>query len=431
MPEAVQPVSSCKDAHEKGAMPVAEVQAQLRALLQPHGRRETLALHDVIPGRVLAEPLTARLRLPATALSAMDGYALDWHSTMQLSAGHVALEVAGTSRAGTPWQGRSLAPGQCIRIYTGAVLPEACDTVIMQEQTREIGQGHIDIDLQDSRQGENVRQAGEECQPGDVLLPAGHRIRASDIGLMAAQGVESVEVSAPLSISLFTTGDELCTPGTPLQAGQIYDSNRFVLKALLQSAGWQVHDMGILADDTDAIAHAMHEAAAHSDVIISTGGVSVGDHDHVRPALEKAGRLTLWKMAIKPGRPLTYGRIGNSHFFGLPGNPAAVMTTCHQIILPALRQLEGEIPPADHLSFGVKSLVNLRKRPGRTEFLRGHVLRDEDGNMVVTTTGNQSSGILRSFAMANCFIVLPAESSGIQQGEIVEIQPFHGCMSHF
>lgn len=414
-------------------MPLAEARRQLSALMKPHGRRETLELDQVLPGRLLAAPLIAVLPLPGAETSAMDGYAIRWHDVFMTQDGkalqETTLEVIGTSRPGHPWQGALPGQDQCIRIFTGAVMPSNCDTVIMQEQAHKHDDASVTLHMNDSHMGENVRHMGEECLPGDVILASGHRIKASEIGMFAAHGLTTLEVFCPLKVSIMTTGDELRYPGALLEKGQIYDSNRYTLKAMLRSAGCEVSDLGILEDDPEIIYTSIMEASCHSDVIITTGGVSVGEHDYVKPALEKAGELSIWKLAMKPGRPLTYGRIKNCHFFGLPGNPAAVMTGFTQIILPALRRLEGETLPPIPLSMPARSLVKLGKRPGRTEFLRGIARQADDGTLEVTPTGHQGSGMLRSFSQANCFIVLAAESKGAQKGDTIEIQPFHGCMS--
>ncbi|MDO8598275.1 MAG: molybdopterin molybdotransferase MoeA, partial [Sulfuricaulis sp.] len=372
-------------------------------------------------GRVLAEDVVSPLDVPAHDNSAMDGYAVRFADLK--SNGDVTLKIAGTAFAGVPFQGK-LKDGECVRIMTGAVVPVGCDTIVMQEHaeakgdTVKIGGGH--------KQKQNLRYAGEDLKTGQVALNRGLLLRPAEIGLIASLGIGEVGVYRKLRVAFFSTGDELRSIGTPLGAGQIYDSNRYTLHGMLTRLGCEVLDMGVVRDDPKLLEQAFNSAAQTADVVITSGGVSVGEADFVKALLERLGEVVFWKIAMKPGRPLAYGRIGNAHFFGLPGNPVSVMVTFYQFVRDALLKLAGRNPVPPLPAFKVPCLSNLKKAPGRTEFQRGVLAQDAAGNWNVRVTGDQGSGILRSMAEANCFIILPEAQGNVTAGTMVEVQVMEG-----
>lgn len=367
--------------------------------------------------RILADSVISTMNVPAHTNSAVDGYAIH-HSDIP-SQGEESLKVIGKAFAGEPFSG-PLHSGQTIRIMTGAVMPNGADTVIMQE--------HVTLDGEkiifnhEHRAGENVRLAGEDLAIGDIALPAGRRLYPSDLGLLASLGFSEVTAYRRLRVAYFSTGDELRNPGQNLQPGQIYDSNRYTLLGLLQQAGVEPVDMGIVADTPDALRHTLLTAADEADVIITSGGVSVGDADYMREVMQQIGNMNFWQIAMKPGRPLAYGRIAKTPLFGLPGNPVAVMVTFYEFVKPALQRLAGISDPALPPQFRVRSSSEFRKRSGRTEYQRA-VLYFENGEWLVRSFGKQGSGILRSMSEANCLVVLPDASESIDVGDWVEVQP--------
>lgn len=373
-------------------------------------------------GRVLAHEVCSPLDVPAHRNSAMDGYAVRYSD---LSAtGEAALDVVGTALAGRPWQG-SVQPGQAVRIMTGAVVPEGTDTVVMQERTQREGE-RVTIGASHTA-GENVRHPGEDLARGQVVFSAGHRLRPADLGVLASLGIPEVTVHRRLRVAFFSTGDEIQSIGEPLVAGQIYDSNRYTLHGMLTRMGADLFDMGVIPDRREPIAEAFERAAAAADVVITSGGVSVGEADYVKETLERLGRVDFWKIAIKPGKPLAFGRIGNAWFFGLPGNPVSAMVTFCQVVRPALEQLAGQAATAP-LTLPMRCSERLKKSPGRIEFQRGTIERDVEGMTVVRPTGHQGSHVLSSMSQADCFIVLPAEQGEVPAGSVVEVQPFDALL---
>lgn len=375
---------------------------------------ETLAINDILD-RVLAEPVTARIDVPSSRNSAMDGYALN---TSQASAGE-RLRVAGLSAAGHPWNGQ-LAPGECIRILTGAVVPESADTVVMQEHVHSEA-GFITLE-NEPRAGAHIRNPGEDTQAGTVILATGRRLTAADIGLLASQGISEATVVRQPKVVFFTTGDELVPIGQALGPGQIHDSNRYTLRALLSRYPVKFIDLGVIPDTEDAVRAALTHAGESADLILTTGGVSVGDADYVSRLLRSEGETDFWKVAMKPGRPLAFGRFGEALFLGLPGNPVSVMATFSLFVRPALLRLCGTFPEPP-LTLQARLLENLRKNPGRADFQRG-ILERRNGEWTVRSTGGQGSHQLRSMSVANAYIVLPRESAGAGVGDTVEVIPF-------
>ena len=413
---------NCADDYDPNSMPVAKARERIARFLTPVSAIERLNIRAALD-RVLAEDVVSPLDVPAHDNSAMDGYAVRWADLA--GADETTLTVAGTAFAGVPFQG-TVGAGECVRIMTGGVIPAGCDTIVMQEHATaegnqvRIGRGH--------KPGQNLRRAGEDLKTGQIALKRGVLLRPADIGLIASLGIGEVGVFRKLRVAFFSTGDELRSIGTPLDAGQIYDSNRYTIHGMLTRLGCEVIDMGVVRDDPKLLEQAFADAAAAADVVITSGGVSVGEADFVKDLLQRLGEVVFWKIAMKPGRPLAYGRIGNAHFFGLPGNPVSVMVTFYQFVRDAVLKLSGVDPVPPPPAFRVPCLSSLKKVPGRTEFQRGVLVRDASGNWGVRVTGEQGSGILRSMSEANCFIILPEAQGNVAAGAAVEVQVMDGVV---
>ncbi len=414
------PQPSCADPLEAALMPMQEAQDHIQQLVTPLTDAETCTIRAAL-GRVLHQDIISPHNVPAHRNSAMDGYAI---ASSDLQNDAFSLKQAGIAFAGKPYQG-SVQVGQCIRIMTGAVVPNECDTIIMQE--------HVEIDGDTitihgkQRAEQHIRQAGEDLAIGDTVLKAGRKLIPADLGLIASLGIGDVTVTRRLKVAFFSTGDELRSIGEPLAAGQIYDSNRYTLYGMLTRLDVELLDLGVIPDQRDALRNALKQASAEADVVITTGGVSVGDADYVKEMLAELGQVAFWKIAMKPGRPLAFGKIDQALFFGLPGNPVSVMVTFYQFVLPALQQLTGEAITAPH-TFQVRCHDNIRKRPGRYEFQRGILFTDDKGELGVKTTGQQGSGILHSMSIANCFILIDERCDGIEAGSFVKVQSFSGLV---
>lgn len=367
--------------------------------------------------RVLAETVVSAIDVPPFTNSAMDGYAV---RSADCTGGDCRLAVIGNCFAGAPFDGE-VGPGQCVRIMTGAMLPAGADAVIMQERV-ERDADHIRFSVTPGA-GENVRYAGEDTRRGDAMLAAGTRLGAAEIGLLASVGVSEVRVRRPLRVAFFSTGDELTGLGAPLAPGQIYDSNRYTLFALCTRAGLDCHDLGVIPDDRDAVRAAFKQAGDMADLVLTSGGVSVGEADYITDTLRELGEVNFWRMAMKPGKPLAFGRIQQAYFFGLPGNPVSVMVTFYQFVLPAIRKMNGEAQ-REPLLISARATEPFRKAPGRMEFQRGVLSRNDEGGWTVSSTGGQGSHQLSSMSKANCFILLAADSSGADAGDTVTVQPF-------
>jgi molybdopterin molybdotransferase len=420
MSETPESATSCLDPKESGLLHAATATARILAACTRVGEGESVAL-TAAHRRVLAKDLIAPLDVPPGDNSAMDGYALRLEDLSETEPS--TLRVAGRALAGDPYQGALLA-GECVRIMTGAPVPEGADTIVIQEQATELG-GIVQIDP-GHRLGQHIRRRGEDLRSGSVVLEQGHRIRAADLGLIASLGIAEVEVFRRPRVILFSTGDELCPLGVAPRSGQIYDSNRYSLQGLLDDPGIEVRDLGIVPDDPQRLWQTLEESARAGDVVISTGGVSVGEADHVKRILGELGRISFWKIAIKPGRPLAFGTLdGGAVFFGLPGNPVAAMVTFIRFVRPALERIAGQ-RPRDPLTFEVPCLSALKKVPGRTEFQRGCLRRDDQGRLSVAVTGRQGSGILHSMSQADCLIVLEHDRGPVAAGELVTVQPLPG-----
>ena len=412
---------SCRDDYDPGSLSADAALAQIKSGVCRVRGIEKIALREAL-NRILTEDIHSRINVPSGVNSAMDGYAVSGADIP--STGSAELGVLGTAWAGKPFAG-AVTRGNCVRIMTGAIMPEGADTVIIQEDVQTAGD-NIRIDGT-TRTGDNVRQAGEDIAIGDLILTGGRRLNPADIGLIASLGIAEVSVVRRLRVAFFSTGDELRSIGETLSDGAIYDSNRYTLYGMLQRMGADIIDMGVIRDDREALREAFAIAAANADVLITSGGVSVGEADYIREILGKLGRVDFWKVAIKPGRPLAFGQVGDAVFFGLPGNPVSVMVTFYEFVQPALRKMIGE-DDSGTLTLKARCDSSLKKRPGRVEYQRGILQKDAEGNLVVVKTGAQGSGILRSMSQANCFIILPMESDGVQPGTFVDIQPFSGLI---
>jgi len=412
----------CADDYDPNSMPVPKAREVIGRFLSPVTTAERVHIRAAL-GRVLAEDVISPLDVPSHDNSAMDGYAVRF-ADLKID-GKATLKVAGTAFAGVPFPG-AVNPGECVRIMTGGVVPKGADTIVMQEHAEAkggqvtIGGGH--------RQGQHVRRAGEDLKTGQAALKRGQVARPAEIGLIASLGIPEIMVYRRLRVAFFSTGDELKSIGTPLAEGQIYDSNRYTIHGMLTRLGCEVIDMGVVRDDPRLLEAAFGEAAETADVVITSGGVSVGEADFVKDLLNKMGEVVFWKIAMKPGRPLAYGKIGKAHFFGLPGNPVSVMVTFYQFVRDALLKLSGLEPVPPLPTFKVPCLSNLKKAPGRTEFQRGILQCDEHGTWSVRVTGEQGSGILRSMAEANCFIILPEAQGNVTAGNLVEVQVMEGVI---
>ena len=371
--------------------------------------------------RILGEDLQSALALPPFDNSAMDGYAL---RASDLTDSNMTLRLMDTAFAGHPAKS-PVTPGTCIRIMTGAMLPIGADTVIMQEQTEADGTS-IHFSKIPSL-GANVRRAGEDVAKGAVILTKGTAITPAIIGLMASMGVATCNVIAKPKVAIFSTGDELKSLGEPLAPGQIYDSNRYAMKSMLERTGVEVIDLGILADDAALIESTILDAVAQADLLLTSGGVSVGDADFVAQTLDRLGNIDFWRIAMKPGKPLAFGKIKNCLFFGLPGNPVSVMATYYQFVRVALAKLMGK-NNCDSYRFPVPCGHALKKDPGRTDFQRGILQQNEQGQWQVYSAGLQGSHVLSSMVAANCFIILPRESGDIEAGALVEVEPFYALV---
>jgi molybdopterin molybdotransferase len=388
---------------------------QMLGAVEPIQGRERVGLKAAL-GRVLAEEVRAPLDLPPFANAGMDGYA--FRSIDRAT--HGSLRVIGTAAAGHPFSA-PLAAGECVRIFTGAALPSNADTVVIQEDVERVGDTlHIAVPVET---GANIRPRGDEIRAGERLLPAGKQLGPADLGLLASAGLPEIDVRRRPRVALLSTGDELRPVWQPLDFGQIHESNRYVLAAQLAELGVETLDFGNLPDDPAATEKALLDASREADAVVTSGGASVGEADFVVSTLRALGRVDFWKIAIKPGKPFAFGRIGAAYFFGLPGNPVAAMVSFSQLVRPALLRLMGA-PGSPPLRLPAKSLGRLRKQPGRLEFQRGLYRRDADGGFSVESLPGQGSHRLSSVSRANCLIILPLENAGVEAGETVEIEPF-------
>ena len=400
---------------------VAEARQAILERMSPVTGWERVTVRNAL-GRVLADDVIAPCNVPAHDNSAMDGYAV--RVADLAGTGETTLTVVGTAFAGRPFSGL-VGAGQAVRIMTGAPIPEGADTIVVQEVAR--ADGNRVVIPPGQRRGQNLRRAGEDLVLGGVALPAGKRCGPAELGLVASLGIAEVTVRRPLRVAFFSTGDELASIGKPLAPGEIYDSNRYTLFGALSRLGCDVLDMGVVRDDPAALVAAFRDAAAGADVILTSGGVSVGEADFIRELVNRLGEVAFWKIDIKPGRPMAFGRVGDAWLFGLPGNPVAVLVTFYQFVQDALLALSGVTPLPEPALFEAACGEAIRKQPGRREFLRGRLATGVDGPQV-QLAGAQGSGVLRSMSEANCFIVLPEARGDVAAGEPVLVQMFDGLV---
>jgi molybdopterin molybdotransferase len=398
-----------------GLLPFEQAMEKMLSAIKPICETEFIPLSQGL-NRVLASNVSSPLNVPPHNNSAMDGYAFRLASLQEKS----TLTMVGRSMAGAPFQG-SCNLGECIRIMTGAKLPPCCDTVEMQENCQAT-ENSITF-LEDREFNDNIRFSGEDISINQQVFTQGKKLSAIDIGVLASLGVPNVNVFRKITVAVLATGDELKSPGETLNEGDIFESNSHTLIAMLTKLNVTVINFGIIADDEEAIRNAFEQADIQADVVISSGGVSVGEADYTKLILEQLGEIGFWKIAMKPGKPFAFGKLPNSYFFGLPGNPVSALVTAHQLAVPALLKLQNAQPKKLPL-LKVKTSTQLNKRPGRMDFQRAILSTNDQGEMFVTSTGSQGSGILTSMSTANCYIVLPASQGKVAANKIVNVQLF-------
>jgi molybdopterin molybdotransferase len=409
------------------ALSVDKAQEFIQHLVQalPPVAAEEIPLMQAL-GRIVAEDIISPIHVPAHDNSAMDGFAFDGK---QLGLAPLKLRVVGTALAGKAWQG-NVKTGECVKIMTGAVMPAGLDTVIAQELATVHTSGDetiVEIPAGILQTGDNRRKAGEDLQRGLPALRVGSALSPAALGLVASLGIAKVKVYRQLRVAYFSTGDEVLSLGDEMREGAVYDSNRFTVFGLLTRMGCQVVDMGVVRDDPVLLEQAFSKASENADVIITSGGVSVGEADFTKAMMKKLGDVAFWKIAMRPGRPMAVGRLGQCILFGLPGNPVAVMVTFLAFVKPALLNLMGGTASTTPY-LRAKSAVALRKKPGRTEYQRGFVRTLSDGTLQVEAAGNQGSGVLRSMVEANGLIVLHHHQSSVAAGDEVDVMMFEGVI---
>lgn len=424
---SLKDVASCLSAYDPDALPVRSAQRIIREFVQPVRGIEKVALRSALD-RVLAEDVISPINVPAHDNSAMDGFAFAGN---QLKAdANTTLKVVGTALAGRPTALKP-GPGECVRIMTGGVMPDGCDTVLPQELAADLSDVAVTVAPNTVRSGDNRRFKGEDLAAGTPALRKGKLLRPADLGLVASLGLAEVPVQRRLRVAFISTGDELRSIGEPLAEGCVYDSNRYTLFGMLQRLGCEIVDMGIIKDDAASLEAALRTACECADAVITSGGVSVGAADYTKQVMAAVGDVHFWKIGMRPGRPLAFGRIrSNGHsayLFGLPGNPVAVMVSFYFFARHALLRMMGADAPADQL-LRVRSAQAIRKKPGRTEYQRGILTTALDGTREVRITGAQGSGILRSMSEANCMLVLPDEQGNVAEGDMVDVILFEGLI---
>ncbi|ASU38436.1 molybdopterin molybdenumtransferase MoeA [Herbaspirillum sp. meg3] len=418
-------IVSCISGYDPNAMTVPQAQKIIHDFVQPIESVEQVAIRSALD-RTLATDIVSTIDVPANDNSAMDGYALRGDDLAEGNT--LTLRIVASVHAGQRFDG-AVANGECVRIMTGAAMPADCDTVIPQEFTENAGETSVTIPAGRVRRGDNRRLRGEDLRDGQVALRAGKILRPADIGLLASLGVAEVGVKRRLRVAFFSTGDELRSVGEPLEPGCVYDSNRYTLYGMLTRLGCDIIDMGVVKDDPLAMEAAFRSACEHADAVITSGGVSVGAADYTKQTMTKLGDMLFWKIGMRPGRPMAFGRIASqgrgAYLFGLPGNPVAVMVSFYFFVRDALLRMSGaNASPLPRLK--VKSLSAIRKKPGRTEYQRGILAADDDGEWKVRLTGAQGSGILRSMSDANCIIVLDDAQGDVAAGDAVQVVLFDG-----
>ena len=418
---------SCMDDYDQNAMSVSQARQFIQQFLMPVIETENIKTMQAL-GRVLATDIISPSNVPNHNNSAMDGFAFKFSANLK------TLNIIGTAFAGNAFAGVVKA-GECVKIMTGAVIPAGADTVMMQERIA-VKSDRITL-LDEPKLGANVRKAGEDLRIGQTVLASGHILKPADLGLIASLGVGEVSVFRKLKVAFFSTGDELVSVGKKLEEGQIYDSNRYTLFGMLSRLGVLVSDLGVVPDDPIQLEKTLLKAASEHDVVITSGGVSVGEADYMKALLAKHGQVLFWKINMKPGRPLAYGKISSygkvglnenkqAHYFGLPGNPVSAMVTFYQFVQPALQALSGAAARAMPF-FNVECTESIKKATGRTEFQRG-ILFESNGTWMVKPLPNQGSGVLSSMSAANCFIVLDETIGNCEAGTMVKVQLLEGII---
>lgn len=403
-------------------LPLDAVSQYLQQHLSPVTESQRVALSDAA-GKIVSMDIHAPVDVPRQAVATMDGYAFrhaDFIGNRERDFICIGKLFAGHEHPGV------IQSGECLRIMTGASIPAGADCVVMQEQVRVDG-NHVRCEKMPAC-GDNINPRAADLREGQLLFSAGHRLRPADVGLLASLGIGEVDTLRPLRIALLSTGDELLTPGEPWRSGAIYDINRYTLGSMLKKLPVEVLDYGIVGDEFQTLFDVFQHAESRADVIISSGGVSVGDADYTRMVLEKRGDLQLWRIAMKPGKPFAFGHFGAARFFGLPGNPVSALVTFHQLVIPALRRLCGEVFQVEPMLSAVAS-EPLHKVPGRTDYQRG-ILELAGSGLRVRSSGAQGSALLTSVVNANCFIVLEQERGPVAAGEPVAVIPFDSILGY-
>ncbi|HCE1503573.1 TPA: bifunctional molybdopterin-guanine dinucleotide biosynthesis adaptor protein MobB/molybdopterin molybdotransferase MoeA [Vibrio parahaemolyticus] len=416
-PKSKEKDAACCDTLSPAFLSVVQGQEKVLSLVNTVSEIEACKIENAY-GRVLAEDIISPVNVPQYTNSAMDGYAIRSDDVDRDSYQVVAEVMAGHA------YDQPLEVGQAVKIMTGAPTPLNGDTVVMREQASQEGD-KVTFDGANIKAGQNVRQAGEDLAIGSDVFTAGTRLASPEMGMIASLGFGEANVFRKLKVAVFSTGDEVQAPGTEQKANSIYDSNRFIIMGMLEKLGCEILDFGILEDNEQLMIEALENASAQADVVMTSGGVSVGDADYIKLALDKLGQIDFWRINMRPGRPLAFGQINNKPFFGLPGNPVAVMVSFINFVEPALRKMQGE-QGWKPLKVNAIATENLRSRQGRTEFSRGIYELDDTGRLTVRTTGKQGSGILRSMSEANCLIEISPAIDTVKAGESVTIIPLQG-----
>ncbi|MEC9206008.1 MAG: gephyrin-like molybdotransferase Glp [Pseudomonadota bacterium] len=408
--------NACINEFDRSALSFEQALSKIVSTVHCSKKLEIVSLKDSV-GRIVAENIISKINIPSFKNSAMDGYAINTKTLSNKK--NIKLKEVGSSFAGKPYL-KDLKSNETVKVMTGAVLPKNADAVIMKEMTN-VSSGFISLP-KNFTAGQNVRYVGEDVKKNSVIISRGKTLNYVDLGLIASVGIQKVKVIKKPTISFFSTGDELVSVGKKLKIGQIYDSNRYLLHGLLSELPVKIKDLGVVRDDKKQLEKKFLSSGRNSNFIITTGGVSVGDADFVREVLEKVGKINFWKISIKPGRPLAFGKIKNSYFFGLPGNPVSTVVTFQLFVIPAIEKMLNKIVK-NSLYINAKVKCNISKKKGRLEFQRAKLIKSK-GTYFVQTTGLQGSNILSSLASANCYIRLPSNISKINKGDIVEVLPF-------
>ncbi len=423
--KTIEQIAAELQGYDPQALPAQQVNDFLARLVEPLRETETVGIFDAL-GRVLAEDVVSPVSVPPHDNSAMDGFAF---AGAALGDAPLTLRNVGTAFAGKAWAG-TVGPGDCLKIMTGAIMPAGLDTVVPVEFVKVEGD-HVTIPAGVVKPGDNRRLLGEDLMAGSAALRRGQALGPAALGLVASLGLPTVRVVRRAKVAYFSTGDEILSLGEAPREGAVYDSNRYTVFGLLTRLGVEVIDMGVIPDEPGQLEAAFRSAASRADAIITSGGVSMGEADHTKAMMKQLGDVAFWRIAMRPGRPMAVGRIqeaGRSAvLFGLPGNPVAVMVTFLAFVRPALQRLMGAEAQAPVL-LQAKSGEAMRKKPGRTEYQRGTVVREADGSLVARTTGNQGSGVLSSMVQANGLIVLRHEQGNVAVGDTVEVMLFDGVI---